>query len=56
MRQIAGGMVFEEVGEKVQPDFGCGQGGLGREIRAVRQRKTLDAFDNIGAAGKSARG
>jgi len=56
MRQIARGMVFEEVGEQVQPGFGCGEGGFGREIRAVRQRETLDAFDDVGAARKSACG
>ena len=55
MGQIARGMVFEEVGEEVQPGFGRGQRGFGREIRAVRRRETLDAFDDVGAARKSAR-
>jgi hypothetical protein len=48
-------MVFEEIGKEMQPGFGHGEGGFGREIRAVRQRETLDAFDNVGAARKSAR-
>ena len=56
MRQIARGMVLEEVGEEVQPGFGCGESGFGREIRAVGQREALDAFDNVGAARKSASG
>ena len=56
MRQVARGMVFEEVGEEVKPGFGCGERGSGHEIRTVRQCEALDAFDNVGAARKSARG
>ena len=39
----------------MQARLGRDEGSLGREIRAVGQRETLDAFDNVGAAGKSAR-
>ena len=38
------------------PASGAASAASGDEIRAVRQRETLDAFDNVGAAGKSARG
>ena len=47
VRQITGGMVFEEVGVKVQPSLWRGLRGLGGEIRAVGRCKALDAFKNI---------
>src|SRR5271166_4790690 len=56
MRQIARGMVFEEVGEEVQSSFGCSKGSFGREIRPMGRREALDAFNDVRAARKSARG
>ena len=47
-------MIFEEVRKKVQPALGLGQRGLGREIRAMGQRKTLDTFEDVGATGETA--
>ena len=56
MRKIAGGMVFEEVGEEVEAGFGRREGGFRREVRPMGQRETLDAFDDVGAARKAALG
>ena len=49
-------MVLEEVGEDVEAARRVGERRLGVEIGAVRQRETLLAFDEIGAAGKAAGG
>src|SRR5215470_19047976 len=55
MRQIAGSVVFEEVGEQVEAALGLGQGGFWREVWAMREREALHAFDDIGTARKPAR-
>src|SRR5205807_8610367 len=56
VRQVAGGVVLEEVGEDVKAARRLGQGLLGVEIRAVGESKTLLALDEIGAAGEAAGG
>src|SRR5437870_2809723 len=56
MGEVAGGVVFEEVGEQVEAAFGGRQRGCRREIRTVGHREPLDAFDNVGPARKAARG
>src|SRR6516165_2702486 len=56
MSKIAGGVVFEEVGEEVKAGFRGREGVFGGKVRAVRQCETLDAFDDVGAAGKAALG
>jgi len=55
MRQIARGMVFEEVGEDMKPGLGRRQRRFRRKIGTVRRGKPLDAFEQIGPARKSAR-
>src|SRR6516162_7485663 len=56
MRQIAGGVVFEEVGKEVKALLGSCPSGFRREIRAMGRREALYAFDDVAAAGKAARG
>src|SRR5690242_1464097 len=56
VRQIAGGVVLEEVGEEVKAFLGSSPSGFRREIRTMGRREALHAFDDVGAAGKAARG
>ena len=54
VRQVAGGMVFEQIGEDVEPVWRGGERRFGPEIRAVGQGETLLALNKIRPARKSA--
>jgi len=49
-------VVLEQIGEDVEAARRGRQRRLGSDIGAVRQREALLAFDEVGAAGKAARG
>ena len=56
VRHVAGGVVLEEIVEDVEATRRLGERLFRVEIRRVRRREALVAFDEVGAAGKAARG